>query len=353
MEPLLTIIVPVYKIKEEYLRQSIESMLNQNSEEYRIILVDDGSPDNCGQICDEYASKNKIIQVIHQQNSGVSAARNSGILQTQTPWLTFVDPDDWIEPNAVTTILNEIKGDAKSADIIMFDYSREFENGGCVESLNIKSCFCDEELLNACRDTPFFKLIQNGKVNPFSIKAVWNKVYKKDFIINNKLFFIPEARKGEDLLFNADAVNSARKIYYLNRILYHYRCYNESITNKYNADIVHLTKIEIEELQRQIKKHNLPNSVINSFNCRICTRLYSCMRLYFFHENNPLPKKERIAEAKRLVESEPFASAIKKANSKYLSLQERIFIFCLRKKLYNLCFLFVKLRAKKYLKKLS
>jgi len=353
MEPLLTIIVPVYKIKEEYLRQSIESMLNQNSEEYRIILVDDGSPDNCGQICDEYASKNKIIQVIHQQNSGVSAARNSGILQAKTPWITFVDPDDWIEPDTVSTILDAIKGDAKSADIIMFDYSREFENGGIVESLNIGSGFCDEELLKACRHAPFFKLIQNGKVNPYSLRAIWNKVYKRELIINNNILFIPGARRGEDLLFNADAFNCAKKVFYINRLFYHYRCYSESTTNKFDADIVSLTKIEIEELQRQIKKHNLPDSVINSLNCRICTRLYSCMRLYFFHENNPLPKKEKIAEVKRLVESEPFASAIKKANSEYLSLQERIFIFCLRKKLYNLCFLLVKVRDKKFSMKLK
>ena len=104
MKPFLSIIVPVYKIKEVYLRECLESLLSQEMKEFRIIIVDDGSPDKCGEICDEYAKKDNRVTVIHQENAGVSVARNAGIKETDTEWLTFVDPDDWVEPNHVATL---------------------------------------------------------------------------------------------------------------------------------------------------------------------------------------------------------------------------------------------------------
>lgn len=120
MLDMLTIIVPVYKIKEEFLRYCIESLLDQGRKDYKIILVDDGSPDNCGAICDEYAEKNSILTVIHQENQGVSVARNNGIKATDTKWLSFVDADDWVEDNYINELYKELNGDAVDADVVMF-----------------------------------------------------------------------------------------------------------------------------------------------------------------------------------------------------------------------------------------
>ena len=91
----ISIVVPIYKV-EKYLRRCIESLINQDYPDIEIILVDDGSPDNCGTICDEYAQKDARIIVIHQQNGGLSAARNTGIDVARGEYLMFVDSDDWV-----------------------------------------------------------------------------------------------------------------------------------------------------------------------------------------------------------------------------------------------------------------
>lgn len=93
----ISVIVPVYKIKEQYLKECIESISKQTYSNLEIILVDDGSPDNCGEICDLYAEKDSRIMVLHQKNQGVSMARNNAIQKATGEWITFIDADDWIE----------------------------------------------------------------------------------------------------------------------------------------------------------------------------------------------------------------------------------------------------------------
>ena len=118
-EPFISIIVPIYKIPEDYLKRCIDSILKQDFTDIELILVDDESPDNSGIICDEYSKKDARIKVIHQKNSGVSVARNSGIDIANGVWISFVDADDWLEKNYVSKF-NEIDLNNDS-DIIMCD----------------------------------------------------------------------------------------------------------------------------------------------------------------------------------------------------------------------------------------
>lgn len=102
---MISVIVPVYKV-EKYLRRSIESVLNQTYTDLEIVLVDDGSPDQCGMICDEYAQKDSRIRVIHKENGGLSSARNAGIKIAKGEYITFLDSDDYIENDAYETLIN-------------------------------------------------------------------------------------------------------------------------------------------------------------------------------------------------------------------------------------------------------
>ena len=104
-KPLISVIVPVYKV-EEYLPRCVDSLLVQTYTHLQIILVDDGSPDRCGEICDAYAQKDRRIQVIHKENGGLSSARNAGLEIAEGEFITFLDSDDWIEPDAYETMLN-------------------------------------------------------------------------------------------------------------------------------------------------------------------------------------------------------------------------------------------------------
>lgn len=107
--PTISVIVPVYKV-EPYIRRCIDSILAQTYADFELILIDDGSPDNCGMICDEYAGKDSRIHVIHQENGGLSAARNAGIdwafANSDSAWLTFIDSDDWVHPEYLERLLN-------------------------------------------------------------------------------------------------------------------------------------------------------------------------------------------------------------------------------------------------------
>ena len=108
--PMISVVVPVYKV-EHYLHRCVDSILNQSYSDFELILVDDGSPDNCGMICDEYAAKDARIHVIHQQNGGLSAARNTGIdwlcENSDSKWLTFIDSDDWIHKDYLKILLEQ------------------------------------------------------------------------------------------------------------------------------------------------------------------------------------------------------------------------------------------------------
>lgn len=107
--PQISVIVPVYKV-EKYINRCVDSILAQTFTDFELILVDDGSPDNCGEICDEYAAKDSRIHVIHQKNGGLSAARNAGIdwafANSDSEWLFFVDSDDWIHPKSLEVLMN-------------------------------------------------------------------------------------------------------------------------------------------------------------------------------------------------------------------------------------------------------
>ena len=105
---MISVIVPVYKV-EPYLRRCIDSILCQTYRDFELILVDDGSPDNCGAICDEYATKDSRVVVIHQENGGLSAARNAGIDASKGEYLSFVDSDDWIHPEMLQWLLRAIQ----------------------------------------------------------------------------------------------------------------------------------------------------------------------------------------------------------------------------------------------------
>lgn len=124
----LSIIVPIYGVKQ-YLRKCVDSLLNQDilSSEYEIILVDDGSPDKCPQICDDYAATRENIRVVHRKNGGLSAARNSGIEVAQGMYIMFVDSDDYLEPNVLGALMMRMKDD--SLDVLRYNYQNVRENG--------------------------------------------------------------------------------------------------------------------------------------------------------------------------------------------------------------------------------
>lgn len=149
--PLISVIVPVYKV-EPYLSRCINSILKQTFTDFELILVNDGSPDNCGKICDEYAQKNNRIIVIHKKNGGLSSARNAGIdwvfANSNSQWLTFIDSDDWIHPQYLELLLSGATSTKTAICVCEYTKTKEFSDFENFNNISIKKLTPEELFVN-------------------------------------------------------------------------------------------------------------------------------------------------------------------------------------------------------------
>lgn len=194
---LITVIVPVYKV-EKYLRRCVDSILAQTYTNLEIILVDDGSPDNCGKICDEYAAKDSRIKVIHQENGGLSAARNAGLDIATGDYIGFVDSDDYIAPDMYEKLYAALK--ESDADISICNFQKVDENG---KKLKTKEKIESGVLTNMQALTEL-----QGKSGLCFIVA-WNKLYKS-WVFDGVRF--PVGRKCEDNYIAHILIHKSRKV---------------------------------------------------------------------------------------------------------------------------------------------
>lgn len=205
MNWLVSIIVPIYKV-EPYLDQCVQSIVDQTYANLEIILVDDGSPDNCPAMCDAWAEKDSRIRVIHKANGGVSSARNAGLNMATGSYIAFVDADDWLEPAAVEILLEQAV--STGADIVVGNYYFDYVDGRSAQALTAeKQIWKQGEIMLA--------YIQD-RIHP----EVHNKLYTGASIGN--LRFDPSIGYGEDLLFNYYAFSKARVVAQTDVCCYHY-----------------------------------------------------------------------------------------------------------------------------------
>ena len=181
--PLISVVVPAYKV-EEYIEKCLDSILNQTYKNLEIILVDDGSPDNCPKICDEYAKKDDRIKVIHKQNGGLSDARNRGIKEATGEYIAFVDSDDYLESEMYEYLYNLLI--KYNADISICGYRTFDENSSMNVATKEETCFNTIEALKA--------LSEDIEVKNFA----WNKLYKRSLFVDNNIEF-PKGKIMEDI----------------------------------------------------------------------------------------------------------------------------------------------------------
>lgn len=214
---LISIIVPIYNV-EKYLKKCIESIINQTYKNIEIILVDDGSPDNCGKICDEYSQKDKRIIVIHKKNGGLSDARNKGIDIAKGDYLTFIDSDDFVNIDYIEKLYNSIK--LNNTKLAQCGISKVNENNEIIEKLNYDENYIktSHEILNELYGK---HLIENV--------VVWNKMYAKELFRNIRF---PVGKIHEDEFTTYKIFYSVDRISLLSDCLYNYRQTNESIIGK-------------------------------------------------------------------------------------------------------------------------
>ena len=227
--PKVSIIVPVYKA-EQYLHRCVDSILSQSFIDWELILVDDGSPDRSGAICDEYSQKDDRIRVIHKENGGVSSARNVALGRITGKWLTFVDSDDCLYPNALQRWVEV--AEQNNLDLIQCHFNREYKEGqeaGEATELLTAAQYADSENYLTC---------------------VWGTLFKSSIVKEHSLRFDEKVRLGEDQIFLLSHMQHCKRIQRIGDVLYFYRDNEQSAVNNPKPEYEMTSVRAFKELKR-------------------------------------------------------------------------------------------------------
>ena len=212
--PFFSIVIPVYNV-ENYLRQCVESVLTQTFENIEVILVDDGSPDNCPAICDEYARQDPRVRVIHKANGGLSDARNCGIRAARGQYMLFLDSDDyWGDPEALETVHRRIGQYGESADMVMFQAQLIYPDGTIIPDKN----GFPEHFNEMAKEESLVYMVENGLL----IGSACSKVVRRSFLLEHDLFF-KVGIKSEDVHWIFRVAEAMPKYQYTDQYFYMYR----------------------------------------------------------------------------------------------------------------------------------
>lgn len=248
MRPLVSVIVPVYNA-EKYLKKCIQSIVNQSLNNIEIIIIDDGSIDNSKDIIKSFEEKDIRIKVLYQENSGVSSARNNGINNATGKYIGFVDSDDYIDLEMYESMYS--KAEEFDADIVVCNVRDVFEDK---ENISLK---LEEGLINIKDIKPKNFL----KDKYFSLgSAVWHKIFKKSFIVENNIKFINYSEvSSEDTIFNLQAMLKAKNIYCIDKPFYNYIIRENSLTksNLAKENMIYRCKNTVDIINKYCEENNI------------------------------------------------------------------------------------------------
>lgn len=306
-EPLVSIIVPIYKVPEQYLRKCIESIMAQTLKEIEILLVDDGSPDNCGEICDSYVQKDFRIKVLHKENGGVCSARNAGLEMANGMYVSFLDGDDWIENDTLEYALSKLI--ETSSDMVSWNhYYNKEENF----DLSIpRTAMPQNEIIYDEKDiqerliydfiTPEYD-VRKYNTNLGAVRGVWGKIYKLEIIKRNHLRFDLQLKIGEDACFNIDYIRKTKAVLFINKYFSHYRITSYSANHRARKDII---DVRISLLKKYRSLFDKSDDVFWLCYAReVVSCVINCLDKYFCVDLNLYKLNTRINELKVLLNND-------------------------------------------------
>lgn len=304
--PKISVIVPVYKA-ENYLHRCVDSLLAQTFQDFEILLIDDGSPDRSGEICDEYAKKDKRVRVFHKENGGVSSARNLGLDNARGEWICFVDSDDWVEEEMFATICSFIQS-KEQIDILFwgfqYDYSQVYEGKKRKTKKELQYVYCDtvESILGNCY------WLEKKELFGWT----WNKLFRREIIQSKKVRFDPTVSLHEDHLFTLDYVRYVKNLMVMSYYPYHYRIVNGSLMHRF-IDYQNRKKVATFLLQSRldfvVNKDFAVSMAYKDFAYKsfIISSFYNISTLYKF-DSDAVTRKQEFFLFKNSVQAYPYRS---------------------------------------------
>ena len=330
--PKVSIIVPIYNV-EKYLDRCISSLINQTLKDIEIILVDDGSPDNCPKMCDEYAKKDYRIKVIHKKNAGLGYARNSGLEIAYGEYIAFVDSDDYVDTRMYETLYKRAK--SISADTVFCGFKTETTNNRWNESKEVNNDLLWEG--NNVKEF-LYNMIASGK----GIKkerlyqmSVWHAIYKRCIIFDNNIIF-PSERDvvSEDIPFQIDFLKRSNRVLYLKDHFYYYCLNKTSLTATFKIEKIYGYNKLYNCLISKINDNEYAQRV-NRFYIGYCRSFFYDIFIHKIHNKSKL--------CKLVFDSQEFKEVRKNFKATFLPIHTRIMYILMSPKTLYLLLIFIKL----------
>lgn len=325
-EPFVSIIVPVYKVPEQYLRKCIESTMMQTLQNIEILLVDDGSPDQCGEICDAYAEKDSRIKALHKQNGGLSSARNYGCRAARGKWIMFVDGDDWIEPDMCQTMYNA--GEEKQVQLVMCGIMKDYGKSATEYKFYLE----DGKVYKGkeCKWLQQQLLVYNG-----NIAVAYSKLIDRKLLIDNRIFHDEVLRQGaEGLEFNLRLFEKLESATFINKPFYHY-IYNENSISASHNEANHEFVIKcFEKIKAFIDTSGNKEMLMPWFDNRLLYVIVTTAISGYFNPTNTEPYADKKRKYAAYLEKPIVKEALQTKNTVGIGKQREVVLFFIKHRMY-------------------
>lgn len=306
-----SILIPVYNV-ERYLRECLDSVIQQTYQNFEIILVDDGSTDESGAICDEYAKKYNFISVIHNKNQGLLLTRRIAFQKATGDFLLCLDSDDCFREDALS-LLEAIIAES-NCDLVIFNASTEKD----FKNKYLKVDFYPNQIWKQNEKTQLYeKIIIGTTLNNMCFKAIKSSIIDKER--DYRIFSF--VRNAEDLLQSLPVIDKAKKIVYLDEAVYYYRKNNESMSHQFNEAFLKSIKTVRAEVEKYIVKWNMEKFLPRHYALKIC----ACLLIVDNIQTSNLVNSEKIEKMKEIATDSFFTEAFEKMDKS--SLRKRDFYF--------------------------
>lgn len=329
----ISVIIPVYNV-EKYLEKCVNSVVFQSFKDLEIILVNDGSTDGSGNICDSLSSKYSNIQVVHQKNGGVSSARNNGIKIATGDYITFVDSDDWLDEDMYSKMAGAAESNNLPA-VVMCDFKAVDANSAQNIGSRLRGGYYNRQQII---DETFPTLLTTEDFDRIPIVSACTCMFKRELISRNEIIFDSYLRYSEDYLFMAEVMLKAENFFYLkDDYLYNYRQYNESRSKKYRSawwkNLLYLNK-KLTELLSECKEYDFSRQINHQL-------IHSALLVSgFICADGSMHKKDKIKLLGNLFSNSNLQESLQKTAFKSQKFRQKLVLHIMRCKRPELFYLY-------------
>lgn len=323
---LISVIIPVYKVPIDMLNKCIYSVINQSYSNIEIILIDDGSPDNCGKICDEFKKIDKRIKVIHQKNKGLCGSRNSGVLKSNGKWITFLDGDDWVDSDCFASLVEYMK---QNIDVIIFGTIKDYA------SKSIKYNYGNLIVANKIYINEEVKIFQKGILDfESSIGDVTARLIKKELIEKYNIYHDEKIKQGvEAIEFNIRLFEITNSVILVNKYFYHYTFNSQSITNAFSEEKCYITLYGYNVIYNYIKE-KINDNLLEELYLRIVHNIVSTAISGFFSPMNKEKYVNKKNKYKKYLNMPLIKETILNVDYSRIEKKQRLILYFIKFKLF-------------------